>query len=589
MGQKYALIIGNNEYDDASLARLLTPAADVEGLATVLKAADIGGFDEVVSLVNESSIRVRREIARFYRDKRRDDLLLLYFSGHGVLDDHGKLYLAVKDTERDLLKGTAIEASFITDVMDGSYSRQQVLILDCCHSGAFARGAKGATGATVGTAQTFEGTASGRVVLTATDATQYAWEGDRVIGQADNSVFTHFLIQGLQTGEADANADGRVTLDELYDYAHTQVVKATPKQNPRKWSFNQEGEIVVAKNPHTPVPKLVELPIELKLAIESPLANVREGAVRELDRLLNGSNARLSLAAFEALKQLAEDDSRRVASTASIILNAYLKSDQLIQQTAEVEKLTTRTAGGEQSVQERAAVFAAITPRPGRSSTIGRIIGGLIIVGLLVALLVIGNNASDNKKAGDVSATQTAAAIVPLTTETPRPTSTMTPIPATATNTRIPSVTSTHTPLPTYSSTPTKTPSPIRIPTKTTAPLPISPPGLLVPAGGSTVTNNNLDFQWQSPALPDGYAFRVRLQHPDTQYVIASPLLKAQHWTATLPGEKVGWWSWTVSIVKDSAPHTTGTTSGESGFWFNPFQKCTDCGGGSKATWTPAP
>ena len=202
MSRKLALIIGNSEYDDQSLARLVTPAADVGNLADVLNSPDIGGFDEVVSLVNEASITVRREIARFFKGKRRDDLLLLYFSGHGVLDDRGKLYLAVKDTERDLLKGTAIEAAFITDVMDGSYSRQQVLILDCCHSGAFARGAKGVTGASVGTAQTFEGSGSGRVVLTATDATQYAWEGDQVIGEAENSVFTHFLIQGLQTGKA---------------------------------------------------------------------------------------------------------------------------------------------------------------------------------------------------------------------------------------------------------------------------------------------------------------------------------------------------------------------------------------------------
>jgi len=348
VGQKYALIIGNNEYDDSSLARLLTPAADVVGLATVLKATDIGGFDEVISLVNEPSIRVRREMARFFRDKHRDDLLLLYFSGHGVLDDYGKLYLAVKDTERDLLKGTAIEASFITDVMDGSYSRQQVLILDCCHSGAFARGAKGVTGASVGTAQTFEGTGSGRVVLTATDATQYAWEGDQIIGRADNSVFTRFLIEGLQTGEADANVDGRITLDELYDYAHTQVVRVTPKQNPRKWSFNQEGEIVVARNPHPPVPQPVELPMELRQAIESPLANVREGAVRELDRLLRGSNTGLSLAAHDALKHLGDDDSRRVSNAASESLKAYEARSRAEADRREQEYLAHLAAQAEQ-------------------------------------------------------------------------------------------------------------------------------------------------------------------------------------------------------------------------------------------------
>ncbi len=215
MGRKVALVIGNSEYDDASLARLITPSEDVNDLATLLKSPEVGGFDEVLALVNEAATSVRKAIARLFKEKSPDDLLLLYFSGHGVLDDQGHLYLAVKDTERDLLSGTAIPANFITGEMDRSRSRRQVLVLDCCHSGAFARGSKGAVGASVGTASAFEGTGYGRVVLTATDATQYAWEGDQVIGRADNSVFTHYMIQGLQTGEADQDRDGRITLDEL--------------------------------------------------------------------------------------------------------------------------------------------------------------------------------------------------------------------------------------------------------------------------------------------------------------------------------------------------------------------------------------
>src|SRR5512135_1804930 len=249
MGRKVALVIGNSEYDDASLARLITPSEDVNDLAVLLKSPDIGGFDEVLTLVNEAATSVRKAIARLFKEKSPDDLLLLYFSGHGVLDDQGHLYLAVKDTERDLLSGTAIPANFITGEMDRSRSRRQVLIFDCCHSGAFARGSKGVVGASVGTASAFEGTGYGRVVLTATDATQYAWEGDRVIGRADNSVFTHYMIQGLQTGEADQDADGRITLDELYDYVYAQVVAKTPKQTPGKWSYKQQGDMIIARNP----------------------------------------------------------------------------------------------------------------------------------------------------------------------------------------------------------------------------------------------------------------------------------------------------------------------------------------------------
>jgi tetratricopeptide (TPR) repeat protein len=246
MAQRLALIIGNSVFRDQTLARLLKPDADVGALADVLLDKEIGDFNDVKLLVNMSSTQVRRAISNFYSKKQRDDLLLLYFSGHGVLDDQGRLHLAVKDTERALLRATAIPAAYVTEEMNNSHSRRQVLILDCCHSGAFARGSKGATGASVGTATAFEGTGFGRLVLTATDATQYAWEGDQVIGEAENSVFTHYLIQGLKTGQADSDGDGRITVDELYDYTYEQVVHSTPKQTPGKWSYREQGEIVIA-------------------------------------------------------------------------------------------------------------------------------------------------------------------------------------------------------------------------------------------------------------------------------------------------------------------------------------------------------
>jgi hypothetical protein len=135
-------------------------------------------------------------------------------------------------------------------------------------------------------------------------------------------VFTRYLIQGIQTGEADSNADGRITLDELYDYAYAQVVKATPKQKPHKWSFNQEGEIVVAKNLNPRI-KPAKLPDELLESIRDPRTWVREGVVRELDQLLNGSNVGMALAAVEALRLLSDDDSRRVSSAATDALSTY--------------------------------------------------------------------------------------------------------------------------------------------------------------------------------------------------------------------------------------------------------------------------
>jgi hypothetical protein len=326
MARKLALIIGNSQYEDACLSRLAAPDVDVRSLATVLKAPRIGGFDEVTPLLNEGLATVRKAIARFFDQKHRDDLLLLYFSGHGVRDEQGHLYLAVRDTERAVLAGTAIEASYITARMDRSASKRLVLVLDCCHSGAFGYGSKAAQGASVGTATAFEGTGRGRVVLTATDSTQFAWEGDQVVGDVENSLFTHYLIDGLNSGAADRDEDGEITIDELYDYVYEKVLSETPKQTPGKWAYGQQGDIIIAQNPSVTVPKL---PPEVEEALKSALPSVRLEILRELNAIARGRHEGRAKAARAALQRLSEDDSRKVATSAFILLQALDQGEAL--------------------------------------------------------------------------------------------------------------------------------------------------------------------------------------------------------------------------------------------------------------------
>jgi formylglycine-generating enzyme required for sulfatase activity len=315
MGRKLALIIGNSVFEDSNLSQLNAPLEDVNSLVDILNDRDIGGFNQVQSLVNQGFAVVSKEIARFFNRKKSDDLLFLYFSGHGIRDKHGKLYLAVRDTERTLLSGTAIAAAFITDVMDGSLSKRQVLILDCCFSGAF--GAKGIIGESVDTKTAFQGSGSGKVVLTATDSTQYAWEGDRVIGEA-KSVFTHFLVHGLQTGAADDNDDGIITLDELYKYVYGQVIDTTSDQTPERWSYGQHGDIEIARSKR--------LPLELQKRLAAPDLYVRMGTLIELQSLLMGEDAQLSELAEAALQRMTQDDSRKLSAGAQKILSEHHSS-----------------------------------------------------------------------------------------------------------------------------------------------------------------------------------------------------------------------------------------------------------------------
>ena len=95
--KRLALIIASYEYQDPDLRQLVAPAHDAEALARVLEDPVIGGF-EVQSLLNEPSHKVNEAIEAFFTDRKREDLLLLYFSGHGVKDEDGQLYFSATNT-----------------------------------------------------------------------------------------------------------------------------------------------------------------------------------------------------------------------------------------------------------------------------------------------------------------------------------------------------------------------------------------------------------------------------------------------------------------------------------------------------------
>jgi uncharacterized caspase-like protein len=102
------------------------PTQDAEALARVLGDPAIGGF-VVKTLLNQSSYQVNREIEDFFDDRAKEDLLLLYFSGHGLKDEEGRLYFATPDTDRKRLRTTTVAATLLNDVMQHSRSRRQVL------------------------------------------------------------------------------------------------------------------------------------------------------------------------------------------------------------------------------------------------------------------------------------------------------------------------------------------------------------------------------------------------------------------------------------------------------------------------------
>ena len=276
---RFALIIANNEYEDNELRKLDSPASDAEQLEKVLKNPEIGNF-EVKKLTNEPWPKLRMEIDSFFKERRRDDLLFVYFACHGIKDEDGKLYFATADTYRKNLNVTGIEADFVNQAMFRCRSRRQVLLLDCCYGGAFASGFIPRANKEVDTKEHFQ-KGRGKIVITASDAMQFAFEEQKLVEKGQiGSIFTRALVEGLKTGEADRDKDGHISENELYEYIYDRVIDEKPSQTPRKWVFDVEGEIVIAKTNK----RILQKPPE-PIDSESLLKLLQDSKIEEFNKL----------------------------------------------------------------------------------------------------------------------------------------------------------------------------------------------------------------------------------------------------------------------------------------------------------------
>ena len=321
-GQRKALIIANDEYEQEALHNLLAPGADAEALGQVLGDAQIGGFSVQV-VRNEPSYVIEAQIEDLFSESRPDDLLLVHFSGHGLKSESGELFFAASNTKPNRLGSTAVAADFVQRCMRDSRSRSVVLLLDCCYGGAFAQGVKVRAAGDVNVLDSFPQGRSGgpgRAVITASNAMEYAFEGDRLADDQHQrpSVFTGALVEGLATGDADRDEDGLVSLNELYDYVFDKVREQNPHQTPSR-QVELEGELYLARSRRRRI-RPAPIPPDLKAAITDPNMYTRRGAVHELQSRLASDDLPVAVGAYQALAELARTDIQYVADLAAAAL-----------------------------------------------------------------------------------------------------------------------------------------------------------------------------------------------------------------------------------------------------------------------------
>src|SRR5258708_35291620 len=138
MGLRKALLIANSQYDDPTISRLAA-RNDSDALEQILKDKALGYFDQVLPLIDCRSDVVLGELQAFFSDENPTDLALVYFSGHGLVDDSGHLYLAMKNTKPKSYQATSFTASFLSEQLNRISSDRLVFIIDSFYSVAFRR------------------------------------------------------------------------------------------------------------------------------------------------------------------------------------------------------------------------------------------------------------------------------------------------------------------------------------------------------------------------------------------------------------------------------------------------------------------
>ncbi|TKB76738.1 MAG: hypothetical protein E8D45_05875 [Nitrospira sp.] len=254
-GKSWAVVIGIDEYEKAP--KLKYAGADAKAVAGALAQR---GF-QVTGLYNAQA--TRGNILGALGDKLveqvgEQDRVVIFFAGHGETKKAkgGKTtgYLVPVGGEASALAETAISMSVIRDLSEALPAKHVLFLIDTCYGGI--AGTLGRSMPPMTESYLREITRErGRQLITAGGPDQRALEGP----EWGHSVFTYYLLEGLEKGLADLNEDGIIPASELYAYLDARVFGAAALkghvQRPERWDLAAEkGEFVFFSTARPPPP-----------------------------------------------------------------------------------------------------------------------------------------------------------------------------------------------------------------------------------------------------------------------------------------------------------------------------------------------
>ena len=210
----WAVVVGCAYYQHMKTLRYTDD--DAYQVYAFLKSVEGGALsdDQVRVLIDEEATHdnILAAMRDTYRQADENDVIIFYFSGHGLPGS----FLPV-DYDGQL---NALRHEDVNDALLGSRSRHKLVIADACHSGSLAARSGGG-----GTAETLSNYYSALTNAQASTALMMSSRSEEISmedGGLRSGVFSHYLIRGLK-GEADANHDRLVSIQELFAYVHREV------------------------------------------------------------------------------------------------------------------------------------------------------------------------------------------------------------------------------------------------------------------------------------------------------------------------------------------------------------------------------
>jgi YVTN family beta-propeller protein len=136
-GRSRALVLGCSSYEDPALPCIPAVVGNRAGMKDVLTSPWGTGLAPEHCLVLEEADHVRDVIGSQLTTLagEAEDMLLVYYAGHGLIGPNGELFLALPGTRGDLAAWTALPFDLVRSALAGAHARNRVLILDCCFSG----------------------------------------------------------------------------------------------------------------------------------------------------------------------------------------------------------------------------------------------------------------------------------------------------------------------------------------------------------------------------------------------------------------------------------------------------------------------